>query len=359
MKLFSRYLFREIVYSIVLVMVALLALFAFFDLIQELESLDKGAYGLPQIMLYVLLSVPGHVYEVIPVAVLIGTLYALAQFGRSSELVVLRTSGISMMQMAVPLLCAGALFTGVTFIGGELVAPLTEKTAQKLRSAATNPGDSVIARNFRSGVWVKDGNNFINIEEVLSTAGLRNIHIYELDQDYHLRAIRNAKTAQYNGKHWEMTDVTQTTFADNSISTETFAQMNWNSVIQPELLNVLLVAPEKMSVWNLYFYIQHLAENHQKTARHEIALWSKMTYPIACLVMVILALPFGFLQQRAGGISAKISVGILLGISYQVLNRVFVHLGLLNDWPPPMSATIPTLLFFAAGMAMLVWNERR
>ena len=98
MKLFSRYLFQEIVASILLMMLALLALFAFFDLIQELESLGKGTYGLGQILMFVLLSVPGHVYEVVPVAVLIGTMYALAQFGRNSELVVLRTSGISMAE---------------------------------------------------------------------------------------------------------------------------------------------------------------------------------------------------------------------------------------------------------------------
>lgn len=356
MKLFSRYLFQEIVYSILLMMLALLALFAFFDLIQELESLGKGTYGLGQILMFVLLSVPGHVYEVVPVAVLIGTMYALAQFGRNSELVVLRTSGISMAQMARPLLLVGALFAGVTFIGGELVAPVSEKAAQKMRIMAT---DSVIAQDFRSGMWVKDGNSFINIEDVLPDAGLVNVHIYEFDQDFHLRVISNAKTAHYNGKHWELSEVMQTDFADRSIHSQSFDKASWNSVIQPELLSVLLVVPEKMSAWNLYSYIQHLSENRQKTTRYQIALWSKMTYPIACIVMVALALPFGFLQQRAGGISAKISIGIMLGISYQVLNRVFVHLGLLNDWPPPVSATIPTLLFLAGGVGMLLWNERR
>jgi lipopolysaccharide export system permease protein len=356
MKLFSRYLFQEIVASILLMMLALLALFAFFDLIQELESLGKGAYGLGQILMFVLLSVPGHVYEVVPVAVLIGTMYALAQFGRNSELVVLRTSGISMAQMARPLLLVGGIFAAVTFIGGELVAPISEKSAQKMRIMAT---DSVVAQDFRSGMWVKDGNSFINIEDVLPDAGLLNVHIYEFDPDFRLRVISNARTAHYNGKHWELREVMQTSFADRSIRSQFFDKASWNSVIQPELLNVLLVVPEKMSAWNLYSYIQHLSENRQKTTRHQIALWSKMTYPIACIVMVVLALPFGFLQQRAGGISAKISIGIMLGISYQVLNRVFVHLGLLNDWPPPVSATIPTLLFLAGGVGMLLWNERR
>lgn len=356
MRIYSRYLFQEVVASIVLMMVALLALFAFFDLIQELESLGKGSYGIGQVLLFVLLSIPGHVYEVVPVAVLIGSLYALAQFGRNSELVVLRVSGISVLRLGKPLLGVGLIFAMVTFLGGELVAPMSEKAAQRMRIKAT---DSVVAQDFRSGMWVKDGNSFINIEDVLPDAGLLNIHIYEFDPDFRLRVISNAKTANYKSGHWELSEVTQTSFADQNIRSQFFGQANWQSVIQPELLNVLLVVPEKMSVWNLYFYIQHLGENHQKTTRHEIALWSKMVYPAACVVMVVLALPFGFLQQRSGGISAKIFVGIMLGISYQVLNRLFVHIGLLNDWPPPVSATIPTLLFLATGMGMLVWTERR
>ena len=140
---------------------------------------------------------------------------------------------------------------------------------------------------------------------------------------------------------------------------DSYEDATWKSLIRPELLNVLLVTPEKMSAWNLYSYIQHLSANKQKTSRHEIALWSKMVYPLACLVMVVLALPFGFLQQRSGTASAKIFAGIMLGIFYQVLNRVFVHLGLLNDWSALLSAVVPTLLFLSAGLFMLFWVERR
>jgi lipopolysaccharide export system permease protein len=133
----------------------------------------------------------------------------------------------------------------------------------------------------------------------------------------------------------------------------------WHSLIRPELLNVLLVMPEKMSALNLYSYIDHLSANKQKTTRYEVALWAKLIYPLACLVMVILALPFGFIQQRAAGASAKIFVGIMLGVLYQILNRVFAHLGLLNDWQPLFSAIFPTILFLIAGLMMLYYVERR
>lgn len=356
MKLLNRYLAQEIISSIMLIMLGLLAMFSFFDLIQELESLDQGSYGIGKVLLYVLLSAPGHVYEVVPVAVLVGTMYSLGQFSRYSELIILRVSGISIRKIAFSLLRVGLVFAVLTFLVGELIAPLSEKAAQRIRIQAT---DSVVAQDFRSGLWVKDGNSFVNVQTVMPDASLMNINIYEFDNEFRLRTISNAKDGSFDGKNWNLHQVTQTHFEEQKIRTNMFPEATWQSLIRPELLNVLLVVPEKMSAWNLYFYINHLTSNKQKTSRHQIALWSKMIYPLACLVMVILALPFGFVQQRSSSASTKIFAGIMLGIVYQVLNRVFVHLGLLNDWSPLFSAVMPTLLFMMAGIFMLYWVERR
>lgn len=356
MRLLNRYLAQEILGSTLLVTVGLLAMFSFFDLIQELDSLGHGNYHLGMVLFFVLLSAPGHIYEVTPVAVLLGSLYALAQFSRNSELVVMRSSGVSTAKIGLSLLKIGAIFALLTFLIGELVTPISEKTAQKMRLKAK---EDVVAQEFRSGLWVKDGASFVNIEEVMPDASLRAIHIYEFGPDFRLRIINNAKTGFYENDRWNLHNVTQTTFTEKKIKTTHFDQAYWQSVIKPELLNVLLVVPEKMSAWNLYFYIKHLSDNHQKTTRQQIALWSKMVYPLACMVMVVLALPFGFLQQRSGGIGFKLFWGIMLGISYQVLNRLFVHIGLLNDWAPIVSATIPTLLYLATGVGMLARMERR
>jgi lipopolysaccharide export system permease protein len=356
MRILNRYLAQEILGSTLLVTLGLLAMFSFFDLIQELDSLGEGNYHLGIVLSFVLLSAPGHIYEVTPVAVLLGALYALAQFSRNSELVVMRSSGVSLPSIGLALLRIGAIFAILTFLIGELVTPITEKTAQKMRLKAK---EQIVAQEFRSGLWVKDGTSFVNIEEVQPDTSLRAIHIYEFGPDFRLRVVNNASTGFYESDRWNLRDVTQTSFAENKTHTTHYDQAYWQSVIKPELLNVLLVVPEKMAAWNLYFYIKHLSDNHQKTTRQQIALWSKMVYPMACLVMVVLALPFGFLQQRAGGVGAKIFVGIMIGISYQVLNRLFVHIGLLNDWAPVVSATIPTLMFLSVGVGMLLWMERR
>ena len=356
MKIISKYLLKAITINVLLVMLALIAMFSFFNLIQELEVLGKGNYGLGRVLLFVLLSAPGHIYDVMPVAVLVGCMYSLGQFARHSELIVLRVSGVSMLNIAVLLLKVGFIFTMMTFLVGELVTPLSEKTAQRMRIKAT---DSVIAQDFRSGLWIKDGTSFVNVEEVLPDATLLNVHIYEFDQNFRLRSINNAKSGEFAEDDWNLKQVKKTDFDKNSVKVSEFEQSRWHSLIRPELMNVLLVVPARMSALNLYSYISHLTLNKQKTTRYEVALWGKLIYPLACLVMVILALPFAFIQQRAGGASTKIFVGIMLGVVYQIMNRVFVHLGLLNDWSPLFSAIMPTILFLLAGLTMLYSVERR
>jgi lipopolysaccharide export system permease protein len=362
MRIFKRYFWQETSINILMMMLGLLAMFSFFDLIQELDSLGQGNYGISQMLVFVLLSIPGHIYDVVPVAVLVGMMYSLGALARNSELVVMRVSGLSLLNIALILLKVGLLFTVITFLVGELITPISEKMAQRLRVKAT---DSVIAQDFRSGMWVKDGKSFVNVETVLPDGSLLNVHIYEFDENFKLRSISVAKKGNFENENWGLSQVTQTKFntfkkiEQNNIQTQFFGKANWKSLIRPELLNVLLVAPEKMSVWNLYSFIQHLQSNKQKTTRYDVALWSKMIYPLACMVMVILALPFGFIQQRSGGTSAKLFIGVMLGVAYQILNRVFIHLGVLNDWPPLMSAITPTILFLIAGLSMLFIIERR
>jgi lipopolysaccharide export system permease protein len=357
MKVIRRYLSAEITASTLLVFAALLMLFAFLDLIHELGDLGKGNYRLLHIVAFVLLSLPGHVYELFPIAALIGTLFALAQLVASSEYTVMRVSGVSVPRMALTLAQVGLLFSVLTFVVGEFVAPPAEQFAQQLRAKAIT---GVIAQEFRSGLWVKDDRNFVNVAQVLPDAVLVGVKIFEFDKDLRLRRISFAQRGEYLiNNRWRLRDVVQTDFDDGQMKVSQIAEAEWQSVIDPGLLNVLLVVPEHMSAWNLFSYVQHLRENNQQAARHEIAFWNKLLYPFAVLVMMVLALPFAYTQQRAGGVGAKVFAGIMLGIGYVTLGRLFTYLGLLRDWPPFWSAALPTLLFLILATTMMWWGERR
>jgi lipopolysaccharide export system permease protein len=358
MRLLTRYLAREIYASIALVFAALLMLFAFLDLIHELSVMGHGNYHIGYVLLFVLLTVPSHIYDLFPVAILIGTIFALVQMAANSELIVYRSSGASLWQMIFALFRIGLPLVLLSYLCGEMLAPPSERMAQSLRLKAQNA--EVTLKEFRTGVWVKDERSFVNVKNVLPDTSLLNISIYEFDESYHLRAITAAKRATFVEKNrWQLEGVMQTLFSKQGTTVNNQPGMEWRSALNPDLLSVLLVVPEQMSAWNLYQYVQHLRDNHQKTARYEIAMWTKLVYPFAVLVMMLLALPFAAHHRREGGIGGKIFMGIVLGLSFHFLGRLFASLGALNDWQPLLSAMAMPMLFLLLAGGMLWLTERR
>jgi len=352
-----RYFAREILTSSLLVLAALLALFGFFDTIRELDDLGRGNYRLTLMLTYVLLSLPTHAYVLLPAAGLIGTLFALARMSESSEITVMRASGLSLAQLAMHVAGAGLVVAILTVVVGELVAPHAEDAAKGLRLKATS---AIVARKFRSGFWVKDDRSFVNIQDVTPETELLNLKIYQFDSSYRLSAISRAEKGTYAGPNkWALSNVEVTRFDGDRAFLEKLPQAVWNSVLTPDILSVLKIVPERMSAINLRQYIEHLRENRQKATRYEIAFWNKLLYPVAAIVMMVLAIPFALTSARAGGVGAKIVVGILLGLVFNFSGRLFSHAGLLNDWPALFSAGMPVLIFMMVAAGGLFRAEKR
>jgi lipopolysaccharide export system permease protein len=356
-RTFSAYLRSQIYAATLFVFVAFLGLFAFFDLIGELGELGQGNYRMPHVAAYVALLLPGHIYELFPIVVLIGTLYALAHMAASSEYTVMRGAGLSPQQAAKTLARIGMTFVILTFIVGEFVAPVAEKAAQRLKLSATS---GAVVQDFRTGLWVKDDRRFVNVREVRPDTSLADVRIYEFDARHRLLSISQAAGGRYvDDNLWRLTDVVQTRFGASSASVQRFEQLDWQSVLTPDILSVLFVLPERMSAWNLFQYSRHLGDNNQNAERYDIAFWKKLLYPFATLVMMGLALPFAYIHSRAGGVGAKVFSGIMLGVLFHLLNSLFSHIGLLNHWSPLLSALSPSLLFVSAAVLMMTWVERR
>lgn len=357
MSLLARYLGTQIAAASVFVLLALLALFAFFDVMQEIGSLGRNNYGLGQISVVVLLNVPGHLYEILPVAALIGTLFALSRLVANSEYAVMRVSGLSSWRMAAYF---GAIGVALALLGlflGEYVAPWSEQAAQRYKLTATR---SVVAQQFRSGLWVKDGSTFVNVREVMPDNTLRQIEIYGFGAEGRLDSIRAADEADWQGgQSWELKQVLETRFSNEGIRAERHASQDWQSVLTPDILGILLVAPEQMSARTLWRYVEHLRENGQKATRYELALWSKFLNPFVIPIMMLIAVPFAVQGPRTGGASSKLFFGILAGLGFHLLSRLFGHLGLLNDWPPVVVVSLPLLIFLALALGGIRWLDRR
>ena len=352
-----KYFTREILGASLLVLVALMALFGFFDMVRELDDLGKGNYRLNAMLGYVALTLPTHAYVLMPAAGLMGTLFALARMSESSEITVMRASGLSLRQLALHVGAAGVVIAAATLAFGELITPYTEEAAKALRLRATR---SIIAREFRSGFWVKDDLSFVNIQDVTPDTELLNVKIYEFDGKFRLTAISRAEKGTYEGPNrWQLSNVELTKFEGDQAVLSRVPHAVWHSVLTPDILSVLKIVPERMSALNLRAYIEHLRENRQKSTRYEIAFFSKFLNPVGAVVMMILAIPFALVSARAGGVGAKIVTGIMIGLAFFFGTRLFGHVGLLNDWPPVFAASAPVIIAAVAALLLLYRAERR
>lgn len=374
MKVLTRYVSSEIVGAVFFALIAFLALFAFFDLIQELQDVGRGNYQLQHAFLYVAMGLPGYVYDLMPIAALIGTIYALAQLGARSEFTIMRASGLSTGMAGWMLAKVGLVLVLITFLFGEFIAPATSEMAEKMK---LHTRDATVSKEFRSGLWTKDviraqgltgesiGSRFINVRDVSPEGQLEGVKVYEFNRDLHLTAVVTAEYADYQGENvWRLANVSETSFFAESadltatVTTKTAKNRDLVSEITPDILSVLFADPERMSAYGLAKYTQHLEENAQSTERYEIAFWKKLFYPLAVMVMMALALPFAYLHFRAGGVSLKIFIGIMIGVSFQLINSLFSHLGLLNTWPPLVTAVLPSMIFLMIAVGSLLWVQK-
>jgi lipopolysaccharide export system permease protein len=375
MRVLQRYFGVEVIRAVLFVMLALLVLFSFFDLMAELTDLNKGGYRLQHAFLFVMLRMPGYIYEFMPIAVLIGTIQVLSQFASNSEFTIMRAASMSTMMAAGMLAKIGLIFVAVTFLFGEVISPNSSRLADKVKMSAMGAS---AAQEFRSGLWTKDlirsegssgevsGSRILNVKEVLPDRTLLGLKIYEFDRDFHLARQINAARAQYLGRNvWRLSEVNETAFPKtlsaediSSISSQTFATTEIISEITPEILSVIFVDPDRMSAYDLAAYTKHLADNKQDSERYQIAFWKKITYPFAILVMMALALPFAYLHVRSGTVSLKIFSGIMIGLVFYLFNSLFSHIGLLNTWPAPLTALAPSLLFMLIALGALRYVER-
>jgi lipopolysaccharide export system permease protein len=369
MKTIRRLLYREVLISIAFVTLGFLGLFFFFDIVDELQAVGRdGAkgYTVSLALLYVTLLIPSHLYELLPIVVLIGTIFVMARLAQSSEYTILRTSGLGPWRALRTLLVLGLGFVVLTFACGDYLAPWSDRTAQLLK--ARFQGNITTGM---TGAWLREKNaaqSFsVNVRSIAPDGQMQGLRIFEFDDKGVLTAQTLATSAQFSGNGaWLLTNAQRNEFpadANNTsnasirsqIKRQTVTQYRWPTDITPEMVSVALLKPERMATLDLFTYMRHLSANGQSAQRYEVEFWKKVFYPLACLVMVVLALPFAYLHFRSGGIASYVFGGVMLGISFFLVNNVLGHIGTLRNWQPLLTAAAPGLLYSALSLSAFGW----
>ena len=368
MKTVRRMLYAEIAKAVVFVAIAFLSLFFFFDFVAEIGKANDKGYSAAYAAIYCLLFVPGHLYDLVPIAVLIGAIYTLASLAQSSEFTILRTGGLSPWRALTMLAGLGVAFAALTFALGDFLAPVSETQAAAFK-AAFRGGFKLD----RAGAWLKDkrmtpaGERSYSVNVASATAGgvLHGVRIFEFDGDGRLVSRIAAESGKVGADAaWTLSEASRTEWSSTTADGQPLVRetkqpsLVWQSTLGADVVAAAVLPLATMSTLDLFRYIRHLGENGQASQRHEIQFWKRALYPFACVVMMALALPFAYLHARAGGVSLKVFGGIMLGISFVLLNNVAGHIGLLSHWTPWLVAAAPSALYLLASMAAFNWLIR-
>lgn len=373
MKTARRYIGREVYRSCLVVVLALVGLFTFFSLVDKLDRVG-GDFRLIHLLYLEILDLPTRLYDLLPIGLLIGSILALAGLAQRHELVILRVSGVSaggllrmLWRIALPLV-AGAILLA------EFIVPASEiKLGEANLSLLGRTGGG----RLESGYWFKErtetGERIINVATLLASGNVRDLVIYELDKDQGLRALLRAEEGSFDAGKLILGNVTANeigpqalhALADaqpttqGSITVVDEARRELSTSLTSELLMARVLTPERMSVVNLWRYIEYLEENQLSTDRQIVAVWRKLIYPFTLLVMVAIAAPISVMQTRRGGVGGKVFAGILAGVTFFMMNQLTLNAGMLYAWPPWATALLPNLLVLTVAMTALFLLDNR
>ncbi|MDA8447506.1 LPS export ABC transporter permease LptG [Paracidovorax valerianellae] len=362
MKTIRHLIYREALSAVAFVTLGFLALFFFFDMVDELRWVGRtgpDGYQLSHAMLFVALSIPSHLYELLPITVLIGTIFVMARLAQSSEFTIMRTSGLGPWRALRTLLVLGLGFVMLTFAVGDYIAPVTDRAAQLVK--ARHLGQLTTGA---TGAWLKERQGShsmaVNVRALSPDGGMLNIRVFEFDADGRVASTLQAASGTFASDHWELKQVKRSVFhrsgdAEARVERLQEAELRWPTRISTDMVSASLLKPDRMATIDLFQYIRHLESNGQAAQRYEIEFWRKVFYPLSCLVMVVLSLPFAYLHFRSGGIAGYVFGGVMAGISFFLLNNVFGYAGNLQNWSPWLTAAAPGLIYSVLSLAAFGW----
>ncbi|MCC2617315.1 LPS export ABC transporter permease LptG [Aestuariibacter halophilus] len=349
-KILDLYIARTLLRTTAVSLLVLVGLSALIKFIEQMKYVGQGSYDMTTAGVYVLLSLPREIEQFFPMATMLGGLIGMGILASNSELVVMQSAGQSRWDIVRSAMKSALVMVLLVMAVGEWVAPVSETKAKEIRTQAISGGSLFSSQQL---VWAKDGNNFVSIGEVSTHSELRDVTIYEFDEELILRQITYARQAEFAGQHWRLSDVAYTFIGAEQIRGENVEQGIWQSTLTPDKLGVVTIKPEALSVQGLLDYIRYLENNSQDADRYNLALWRKVLQPVSVAVMLLMALSFVFGPLRSVTMGARIIMGVMAGFAFFISNEVFGSMSLVYQLPPALGAVLPSLVFASIAGVLL------
>ena len=335
----TQYLMRTILLTTAMVLLVLLALAGLFEFIAELDD-TQGDYQTPQAILYSLLRLPQLAFEMIPIAALIGSLLALGALAANSEIIVMRSAGLSVGKLASMVGVAGLTMLVLTGLLGEFIGPPLDYFARNMRMEARfGQSDDRLGQE----AWVRDGEVFLHFERVSSDFDFGSIYLFRFNDSNELSSIARAENSGIDDdNNWILQNFRETHFEDDGVQVAESSLAVESFDVDAEVLGISLVKPQSLSGRGLLSYIDYLQRNNLDADRYETELWYRISRTATVTIMPLLALAFVFGSLRTGGAGARLMIGIAIGLAYYLASEMLANSGQVFDFNPAVIAWLPS-----------------
>jgi lipopolysaccharide export system permease protein len=341
MGILNKYIFRTFSFGLVVAVLLLLAIDVLFNLIKELNDINS-VYTLGDVFFFVMLTIPSKIYELFPVSVVVAVVVSLGALANGSELVVMMASGISKLKIAMVVMFSVGVWLVLVVLLGEYVAPAGDQMAQQFRNEQVSKGKATSAAN---AIWLRDGDVIFRTNSMSRSPGqnsyqLKEVTVFEL-QDKKLKQVSEAQSAVFKDQHWTLNGLKVSTFSDDGVSTHQFDQKQWESRIQPEILNISTTRPKYLSIRDIHKYQSFSGEKSELQSAYRIALWSKAAFPLLVLATALCGVVMLFGQVRSGGFAQRLVIGIVIGVVVYLINKTLLNFGEVYHVHPLWISVVP------------------
>jgi lipopolysaccharide export system permease protein len=317
-----------------------------FSYIGQLGELKEG-YRALDALYYTLWEAPRYLYELLPVAGLIGAVVGLGTLASNSELVVMRAAGVSLWRIVSWVLRPALLLMVVSLALAQWVLPYASEQAEAVRTQQTPS----VRLGEVNGYWTRDQRQFVYVEYANSAGLLRNIQIIQMDQAQRLQYSIRAQTGQYQqGQIWQLREgQTITVQPDGHVQKTTWPVQNISLSLQPQYVHLVTVSPENLPPSQLWDYLRYLKQQGQTAANYELALWQKLAAPFALISLVLIACSFIFGPLRQQTVGFRLVIALFVGLSFRYLQDFLGYASLVYDASVGWFVTIPIFMVVLIG----------
>jgi lipopolysaccharide export system permease protein len=348
MRILSRYLSSVVAGSILLVLMVIVSMDVLAAVIDGAGEI-KGDYTFVEVLKYVGTTLPGRIYENIPLSALIGCLIGLGILAGNSELVVMRAAGVSLLRMVSFVLRPVLTIIIFGVLLGEFAVPYTDQLAEGRKMLLRGEQERIASA---SGLWNREGSEFIHINVVLPNGKLFGVTRYRFDEG-RIEQVSFSTEARYLGDHWLEEEGRVTRFVDERAETDTFVTRRWNSDLAPDLLRLVSMPPASLSMANLYDYAAFLEGQEQDATNHWLAFWRKAMQPLTTISLVLVAVSFIFGPLREATMGFRIFAGVIIGIAFNTSQQFLGPASLVYGFEPFLAVLLPVLLCALVGLWLL------